>query len=110
MAKSMNPTPASTFSVNAMNSETELNTHAILIQNSAVDDKLEKIEKRLAQIALTDNKPKSISNLVNVGRQPQKRISNCFFCGKAGHLKRDCFHFQEMMNSKSNNPRQNTGF
>jgi hypothetical protein len=99
----MNPAPASTFSVNALNSETELNTRAILIQNSAVDDKLDKIEKRLAQIALTDNKSKSVSNLVNVGHQSQRRISNCFFCGKAGHLKRDCFRFQEMMSSKSNN-------
>jgi hypothetical protein len=111
MAKTMNPTPASSFSVNAMNSETELNTRAILIQNSAVDDKLEKIKKRLAQIALKNNKSKSVSNLVSMGRQPQNRVLNCFFCGKAGHVIRDCLRFQEMINSKfNNNSRPNTSF
>jgi hypothetical protein len=110
MAKTMNPAPASSFSVNARNSETDLTTRTILIQNSAVDDKLDKIEKRLAQMTITDNKSKSVPNLTNVGRPlPGSNIA-CFFCGKTGNLKRNCFRFCEMMNSKSTNSRQNTGF
>jgi hypothetical protein len=94
LAKPMNPAPASTFSVNALNSETELNTRAILIQNSAVDDKLAKIEKWLAQMSLGDKKSKSVSDLTYVGRRTQNQNKNCYFCGKSGHIKRECFRFQ----------------
>jgi hypothetical protein len=110
MAKTINPAPASSFLVNAMNSETDLTTRAILIQNSAVDDKLDKIEKRLAQMTITDKKSQSVPNLTNVGRPSPGSNVVCFFCGKTGHLKRNCFRFCEMMNSKSNNSHQNTGF
>jgi hypothetical protein len=110
VAKTMNLIAASTFSVNALNSETELKTCPILIQNSAVDDKLAKIKKRLAQMSMKDNKSKSVPDLTNVGRRPQNQSKNCFFCGISGHIKRECFRFQEVMSNKSSNSRQNTGF
>jgi hypothetical protein len=69
MAKTMTPAPPPAFSINAVNSETELNTHAILIQNSAVDDKLATIEKRLAQLSFQNNKSKSTPDLRTIGRQ-----------------------------------------
>jgi hypothetical protein len=110
MAKTMNPTPATSFSINAVNSETELNTRAILIQNSAVDDKLDKIEKRLAQMSFEDKKSQSTTNISHIGRSTQNQHKTCFFCGKSGHIKRECFRFQASLANKSSNPHPNTGF
>jgi hypothetical protein len=40
-------------------------------------------------------------------KQQQKKGPKCFYCGKLGHIKRDCFKFQEEQKSKGNN--QGTG-
>jgi hypothetical protein len=111
MAKTMTPTPPPTFSVNSVNSETKLNTRAILIQNSVVDDKLATIEKRLAQLSFKDNKSKSASDLRNIGhRSLNYQDKTCFHCGKTGHIRRTCFHFQQTLASNPSNLRSNTSF
>jgi hypothetical protein len=111
MVKTMTPAPPSTFSINDVNSETELNTRAILIQNSAVDDKLATIEKRLAQMSFHNNNSKSTPDLRNIGRQSfNNQDKTCFFCGKTGHIKCTCFCFQETLSARPTNSRPNTGF
>jgi hypothetical protein len=111
MAKTMNPTPLSTLSTNAFNSEIEHNNHAFLFQNSAVDDKLAYTEQRLAQMSLKNNTSKSVSDLTDiVARRPLNQIKNCFFCGEIGHVKLECFRFQDTISHKSSHPSQDTGF
>jgi hypothetical protein len=100
MSKSVCPTQQA-FTVNAMYVDQNRTKPDVLLQNSIVDEKLQKIEKTLAQISLnmTVNKqPKSILQN-NSSQNTRKAPLRCFFCDKVGHMKHDCFRFLATLNN-----------
>jgi hypothetical protein len=88
MSKSVCPTQQ-TFTVNALYVDPDRPKQTTLLQDSMVDQKLQKIEQTLAQISLNNTlntKPKSFL-FNNTSQQSGKSPIRCYFCSRVGHIK-----------------------